>query len=77
MLPTDGGATAKGVLAHEFYLWHDPRKRESPAGALADLRSQDEDLIVTAITDEKTGLVLKDPLFIASFTLETSRADTQ
>ena len=32
--------------------------------------SQDEDLIVTAITDEKTGEVLKEPVFLASFTLE-------
>jgi hypothetical protein len=32
--------------------------------------AQPDDLVVTAITDEKTGLVLKEPQFLASFTLE-------
>jgi len=69
-LPVDGGATAKGVLAHEFYLWHDPRNANRLLVLSQTYGSQDEDLIVTAITDEKTGLVLKEPLFLASFTLE-------
>jgi hypothetical protein len=69
-LPTDGGATAKGVLAHEFYLWHDPRNPNRLLVLSQTYGSQPEDLIVTAITDEKTGLVLKEPLFIASYTLE-------
>jgi hypothetical protein len=69
-LPTDRGATAKGVLAHEFYLWHDPRNSNRLLVLSQTYGSQDEDLIVTAITDEKTGEVLKEPLFLASFTLE-------
>jgi hypothetical protein len=69
-LPVDKGATAKGVLAHEFYLWHDPRNPNRLLVLSQTYGSQDEDLIVTAITDEKTGKVLKDPLFLASFTLE-------
>src|SRR4029077_318186 len=32
--------------------------------------SQPEDLVITAITDEKTGEVLKEPLFLAGFTSE-------
>jgi hypothetical protein len=69
-LPVDKGATAKGVLAHEFYLWHDPRNANRLLVLSQTYGSQDEDLIVTAITDEKTGKVLKDPVFLASFTLE-------
>jgi hypothetical protein len=69
-LPVDSGATAKGVLAHEFYLWHDARNPNRLLVISQTYGSQDEDLIVTAITDEKTGLVLKEPIFLASFTLE-------
>jgi len=69
-LPTDKGATAKGVLAHEFYLWHDPRNANRLLVLSQTYGSQDEDLIITAITDEKTGAVLKEPLFVASFILE-------
>jgi hypothetical protein len=69
-LPVDNGATAKGVLAHEFYLWHDPRNSNRLLVLSQTYGSQDEDLIITAITDEKTGAVLKEPLFVASFTLE-------
>jgi hypothetical protein len=69
-LPVDDGAKAKGVLAHEFYLWHDPRNSNRLLVLSQTYGSQDEDLIVTAITDEKTGAVLKEPVFLASFTLE-------
>jgi hypothetical protein len=69
-LPVDKGATAAGVLAHEFYLWHDPRNSNRLLVLSQTYGAQDEDLIVTAITDEKTGAVLKEPLFIAAFTLE-------
>jgi hypothetical protein len=69
-LPVDNGATAKGVLAHEFYLWHDQRNPNRLLVISQTYGSQDEDLIVTAITDEKTGAVLKEPLLLASFTLE-------
>ena len=69
-LPVDDGAKAKGVLAHEFYLWHDSRNPNRLLVLSQTYGSQDEDLIVTAITDEQTGKVLKDPLFLASFTLE-------
>jgi hypothetical protein len=58
------------VLAHEFYLWHDPRNPNRLLVLSQTYGSQDEDLIVTAITDEKTGAVLKEPQFLASFTLE-------
>jgi hypothetical protein len=69
-LPLDGGATAAGVLAHEFYLWHDPNNPNRFIVASQTYGSQDEDLVFTAITDERTGTVLKEPLFLASFTLE-------
>jgi hypothetical protein len=69
-LPVDKGATAKGVLAHEFYLWHDPRNPNRLLVLSQTYGAQDEDLIITAITDEKTGAVLKEPLFLAAFTLE-------
>jgi hypothetical protein len=69
-LPVDSGAKAKGVLAHEFYLWHDPVNANRLLVLSQTYGSQDEDLIVTAITDERTGAVLQDPVFLASFTLE-------
>ncbi|MBI2148988.1 MAG: hypothetical protein HYU27_00080, partial [Acidobacteria bacterium] len=69
-LPLDGGATAAGVLAHEFYLWHDPDNPNRFIVASQTYGSQDEDLIFTAITDENTGKVLDKPLLLASFTLE-------
>jgi hypothetical protein len=69
-LPLDGGATAAGVLAHEFYLWHDPDNRNRFVVVSQTYGSQDEDLVFTAITDERTGKVLPEPLFLASFTLE-------
>jgi hypothetical protein len=69
-LPTDQGWTAKGVLAHEFYLWHDPKNPNRLLVLSQTYGSQPEDLVITAITDEKTGEVLKEPLFIAGFTSE-------
>lgn len=69
-LPLDGGATAAGVLAHEFYLWHDPDNPNRFIVASQTYGSQDEDLVFTAITDERTGTVLQVPLLLASFTLE-------
>jgi hypothetical protein len=69
-LPTDKGAAAAGVLAHEFYLWHDPDNPNRLIVISQTYGSQDEDLIFTAITDEKTGRVLDTPLWLASFTLE-------
>lgn len=69
-LPLDEGATAAGVLAHEFYLWHDPDNSNRFIVASQTYGSQEEDLILTAITDEDTGEVLDTPLLLASFTLE-------
>jgi hypothetical protein len=69
-LPVDKGAKTEGVLAHEFYLWHDPRNPNRLLVISQTYGAQDEDLIITAITDEKTGAVLKKPLFLAAFTLE-------
>ena len=69
-LPLDGGAAAAGVLAHEFYLWHDPDNPNRFIVASQTYGSQDEDLVFTAITDERTGTVLQVPLLLASFTLE-------
>lgn len=69
-LPLDDGTTAPGVLAHEFYLWHDPDNANRFLVASQTYGSQEEDLIFTAITDENTGEVLEEPLFLASFTLE-------
>ena len=69
-LPLDDGATAADVLAHEFYLWHDPDNPNRLVVVSQTYGSQAEDLVFTAITDEHTGEVLKEPLFLASFTLE-------
>lgn len=69
-LPMDEGATASNVLAHEFYLWHDPDNANRFLVISQTYGSIEEDLVFTAITDEKTGAVLKEPLLVASFTLE-------
>jgi hypothetical protein len=69
-LPTGGGVTAPGVLAHEFYLWHDPRNPNRLLVISQTYGAQDEDFVVTAITDENTGSVLAEPINVASFTLE-------
>jgi hypothetical protein len=69
-LPVDDGATATGVLAHEFFLWHDPINPNRLIVASQTYGSQPEDLVLTAITDENTGEVLAEPLFLASFNLE-------
>jgi hypothetical protein len=69
-LPTDDGATAAGVLAHEFYLWHDPDNANRFVVASQTYGATEEDLVFTAVTDEDTGDVLAEPLFLASFTLE-------
>jgi hypothetical protein len=70
-LPTDKGVTAAGVLAHEFYLWHDPKNPNRLIVVSQTYGAQDEDLVFTAITDEKTGEVLQKPLFLAAFTLRS------
>lgn len=69
-LPVDDGATAANVLAHEFYLWHDPDNPNRFVVVSQTYGSQPEDLVFTAITDENTGEVLDEPQFLASFTLE-------
>jgi hypothetical protein len=70
-LPLDDGVVAKHVLAHEFYLWHDPQNPNRFIVASQTYSAQPEDLVFTAITDEETGEVLEEPLLLASFTLET------
>lgn len=69
-LPIDDGATAAGVLAHEFYLWHDSQNPNRFIVASQTYGSQPEDLVLTAVTDETTGQVLAEPLFLAAFNLE-------
>ncbi len=69
-LTTDSGAVVKDVLAHEFYLWHDPKNSNRLLVLSQTYGSHPQDLIVTAITDEKTGEVLKEPQFVGGFTLE-------
>ncbi|MBN1238287.1 MAG: hypothetical protein JXB36_07280 [Gammaproteobacteria bacterium] len=69
-MPVDDGAVAEGVLAHEFYLWHDPDNPNRFLVVSQTYGSQEEDLVFTAITDEETGEVLDEPVFLASFTLE-------
>lgn len=69
-LTTDSGAVVKDALAHEFYLWHDPKNSNRLLVLSQTYGSHPQDLIVTAITDEKTGEVLKQPLFVGGFTLE-------
>jgi hypothetical protein len=64
------GAVAKGVLAHEFYLWHDPKNPNRLLVLSQTYGAQSEDLVATAITDEKTGEVLAEPFTVAGFTLE-------
>lgn len=68
-LPVDEGVTARGVLAHEFYLWHDPKNPNRLLVLSQTYGSQPEDLVVTAITDENTGEVLQEPLFVGGFSL--------
>jgi hypothetical protein len=82
-LTTDSGAVVKDALAHEFYLWHDPKNSNRLLVLSQTYGSHPQDLIVTAITDEKTGEVLREPLFVGGFTLEdvggplrNERADT-
>lgn len=70
-LPTDDGHTADRTLAHEFYLWHDPNNPNRFLVLSQTYGAQPEDFVVTAVTDEDTGEVLEEPLFLASFTLET------
>lgn len=69
-LPKDEGKTAQGVLAHEFYLWHDPENPNRFIVISQTYGAQEEDLVFTAVTDETTGAVLDQPLFLASYTLE-------
>lgn len=69
-LPTGEGVTAEGVLAHEFYLWHDPDNANRFLVISQTYGSQPEDLVITAITDENTGDILREPVNIASFRLE-------
>jgi hypothetical protein len=69
-LPTDEGAVAEDVLAHEFYLWHDPDNPNRFIVISQTYGSQDEDLVFTSLTDERTGEVLDEPLYLASYTLE-------
>ncbi len=69
-----------GGQSHEFYLWHDP---VNPNRILAYMTIWTPavpdpnhagllvaDLYVMAVTDEKTGEILKDPLVDATFTLQ-------
>lgn len=68
-LPVDDGAVAAAVQAHEFYLWHDPKNPNRLIVVSQTYGAQDEDLIFTAITDERTGEVLESPLFLAGYTV--------
>jgi hypothetical protein len=69
-LPLDEGHVAGGVVAHEFYLWHDPKNSNRFLVLAQTFNGAPEDLIVTAITDEQTGRVLESPQLLASFTLQ-------
>lgn len=69
-LPVGEGVTARNVLAHEFYLWHDPKNPNRLLVISQTYGSQPEDLVFTAITDEKTGAILREPLRVGAFTLE-------
>ncbi len=69
-LPVGDGHKAEDVLAHEFYLWHDPDNPNRFLVVSQTYGAQDEDLIFTAITNEDTGEVLEEPRFLASFTLQ-------
>src|SRR3546814_6056691 len=44
-LPTDDGYKAKGVLAHEFFLWHDPDNANRFLVISQTYGSQPEDLV--------------------------------
>ncbi len=69
-----------GGQSHEFYLWHDPKNPNrilvymtTWTPAVPDPHDPSlrvADLYVMAITDEKTGDILKDPLINATFTLQ-------
>ena len=74
-LPIGEGRTAVGALAHEFYLWQDPKNPNRFLVATqtfgGNVGGQPVDLVVAAITDENTGLVLENPVVLANWTLQT------
>lgn len=70
-----------GGELHEFFLWHDPRNPNRvlivtamfSGGGRPDPNNPGElipDVIVMAITDERTGAVLARPVVLAGFSLE-------
>ena len=69
-----------GGQSHEFYLWHDPANPNRLlvymtiwTPAVPDPNNPGllvADLYAIAITDEKSGAVLKDPRVVATFTLQ-------
>jgi hypothetical protein len=69
-----------GGQSHEFYLWHDPANPNRIlvymtiwTPAVPDPNNPGllvADLYAMAITDEKTGEILKDPRILATFTLQ-------
>jgi hypothetical protein len=69
-LPLDQGVTVNSVLAHEFFLWHDPGNPNRLLIITQTYGSVEQDLVITAVTDENTGDLLTQPLNLASFTLE-------
>ena len=80
LVKSESGTYDFGGQSHEFYLWHDPVNPNrvlvymtiwtpavpdpnNPGLAVADL-------YVMAVTDEKTGDILKEPRIDATFTLQ-------
>jgi hypothetical protein len=80
LVKSTSGVYDFGGQSHEFYLWHDPKNPNrilvymtiwTPAVPDPhDPSLRVADLYVMAITDEKTGDILKDPRINATFTLQ-------
>jgi hypothetical protein len=80
LVKSTSGVHDFGGQSHEFYLWHDPANPNrilvymtiwTPAVPDPhDASLKVADLYVMAITDEKTGDILKSPLINATFTLQ-------
>ena len=80
-LPLTAGVRGANTLAHEYFLWQDPKNPNRwltvsqtyggnvsthPDGTTG---SRPVDLIIAAITDENTGLVLEAPVVLANWSI--------
>lgn len=73
-MPITEGVRAVDTLAHEYYLWQDPKNpnrflivTQTFGGTIG---GQPIDSVIAAITDENTGLVLQTPVVLANWSLQ-------